>query len=110
MSLTADDLCKARTEDDLVSEVALVFHDAMNVRCVPSDYAKALIAKVRMFDMRARLDEPPKTNLSYAAVLLAINELPFTVIEIRNLKAALEDNPVVQYERSQQTTRKSPKR
>jgi bifunctional ADP-heptose synthase (sugar kinase/adenylyltransferase) len=45
----------AQTEDELVNEIALVFHDAMSVRCVPSDYAKAVITKVREFD-RARAE------------------------------------------------------
>lgn len=95
-----DDLCHATTEDELVNEVALLFHDAMTVRCVPSDYAKGLIAKVRLFDMRGQC-ERPKTNLNYAEVLLAIDTLPFTVIEIENLKAALAANPSVQYQRHQ---------
>lgn len=100
------DLCQARTEDDLLAEVALLFHDAMSVRCIPSDYAKALIAKVRLFDARARIAAPPKTNLSYAEVLLAINTLPFNIIEIDHLKGALDDNPYVQYERRQKETTK----
>ena len=44
----------AQTEDDLISEIATMFADAMMVRCVPSDYAKSVMTKVREFD-RARV-------------------------------------------------------
>jgi hypothetical protein len=37
-------------DDDLINEISLMFADAMTVRCVPSDYAKAVIAKVRVHD------------------------------------------------------------
>jgi hypothetical protein len=39
------------TEADLLNEIALMFFDAMTVKCVPSDYAKCVIKKVRDFDL-----------------------------------------------------------
>jgi hypothetical protein len=41
------------SEDDLINEIALLFGDAMMVRCEPSSYAKSVIAKVRAFDALA---------------------------------------------------------
>jgi hypothetical protein len=46
----------AQTEDDLVNEIALMFADAKTVRCVPSDYAKAVIRKVREFRPATQFD------------------------------------------------------
>ncbi len=37
-------------EDFLVGDIAVMFHNAMSVKCIPSDYAKSVIAKVRAFD------------------------------------------------------------
>ena len=54
----------ARTEtgdDDLVNEVGLLFLDAMSVKCVASDHARATIAMVRRHDeahSRERIDAP----------------------------------------------------
>jgi hypothetical protein len=50
LSGSADCESLAQTEDDLINKIATMFGDAMMVRCVPSDYAKSVITKVREFD------------------------------------------------------------
>jgi hypothetical protein len=41
-------------DEELINEIALLFFDSMNVPCVPSDYAKAVIKKVRDYDAAKR--------------------------------------------------------
>jgi RecJ-like exonuclease len=38
------------SEFKLISDISVMFHDAMSVKCVPSDYAKAVIKMVRDHD------------------------------------------------------------